>query len=76
MMDRIIARGRAGPALPIAAIDAAHPEPEPTLPDAICCALRRAPDLLGVAAAVTYTQLGLHEPARGARASGGSDPRA
>ena len=40
------------------AIDAAHPEPDPTIPDAICCGLRRATALLRVAAAVTYTNSG------------------
>lgn len=40
------------------AIDAAHPGDEPTLPDAICAALRRATSVLDVAAAVTYTNSG------------------
>ena len=40
------------------AIDAAHPDPEPTVSDAICCALRRAAGLLGISAAVTYTSSG------------------
>jgi pyruvate kinase len=39
-------------------IDAAHPEPAPTLADAICCALRRVSSLLNIAAAVTYTSSG------------------
>jgi pyruvate kinase len=39
-------------------IDAAHPEPGATIADAICCALRRATNLLPVAAAVTYTRSG------------------
>ena len=39
-------------------IDAAHPDAEPTLPDAICCALRRAAGLLNIAVAVTYTSSG------------------
>ena len=39
-------------------IDAIHPDAEPTLPDAICCALRRAAGLLNIAVAVTYTSAG------------------
>jgi pyruvate kinase len=39
-------------------IDAAHPEAEPTLSDAICCGLRRAAGLLNIAVAVTYTSSG------------------
>ena len=39
------------------AIDAAHPDAEPTLSDAIC-ALRRAAGLLNIAVAVTYTSSG------------------
>jgi pyruvate kinase len=39
-------------------IDAAHPDSEPTLPDAICLALRSVAGLVGIAAAVTYTSSG------------------
>jgi pyruvate kinase len=39
-------------------IDAAHPDAEPTLSDAICCALRGAAGLLNVAVAVTYISSG------------------
>jgi pyruvate kinase len=39
-------------------IDAAHPDAEPTLSDAICCASRRAAGLLNIAVAVTYTSSG------------------
>jgi pyruvate kinase len=39
-------------------IDAVHPDAEPTLPDAICCALRRAAGLLNITVAVTYTSCG------------------
>jgi pyruvate kinase len=39
-------------------IDAARPEPDATLPDAICCALRRVAGLLPITAAVTYTNSG------------------
>ncbi len=37
------------------AVDAAHPEPEPTVSDVICDALRRSAAILPVAALVTYT---------------------
>jgi pyruvate kinase len=39
-------------------IDAAHPDAEPTLSDAICCALRGAAGLLNIAVAVTYISSG------------------
>jgi pyruvate kinase len=39
-------------------VDAAHPEPEPTIADAICLAMRSAVALLPVAAVVTYTTSG------------------
>jgi pyruvate kinase len=57
IMDRIIQEVEQDPQYRLA-IDAAHPDAEPTLPDAICCALRRAAGLLGIAAAVTYTSSG------------------
>ncbi|WP_294537814.1 pyruvate kinase [uncultured Rhodoblastus sp.] len=39
-------------------LDAAHPQPTPTIADAICSALRRVVALLDIAAAVTYTNSG------------------
>src|SRR3954463_5046735 len=65
MMDRIIHEVEQDPQHQLA-IDAAHPQPEPNLSDAICCALRRAAGLLPVAAAVTYTTSG-HTSLRAAR---------
>lgn len=65
MMDRIVREVEQDPYYRVA-IDAAHPEPEPNLSDAICCALRRAAGLLGIAAAVTYTSSG-HTSLRAAR---------
>jgi pyruvate kinase len=40
------------------AVDAAHPDPERTIADAVSCALRRATAILPVAATVTYTTSG------------------
>jgi pyruvate kinase len=57
MMDCIIREVEEDPDYQ-AAIDAAHPSAQPTMPDAICCALRRTTGLLPVAAAVTYTTSG------------------
>jgi pyruvate kinase len=57
IMDRVIAEVERDPHYR-EAIDAAHPEPEGTIPDAICCALRRAAGILPVAATVTYTDSG------------------
>jgi pyruvate kinase len=57
MMDHIILEVEQDPYYRLA-IDAAHPDAEPTLPDAICCALRRAAGLLGISAAITYTSSG------------------
>ena len=57
IMDRIIQEVEQDPRYRLA-IDAAHPDPEPTVSDAICCALRRAAGLLGISAAVTYTSSG------------------
>ena len=65
MMDRIVREVEQDPSYQLG-IDAAHPEPEPNLSDAICCALRRAAGLLHVAAAVTYTSSG-HTSLRAAR---------
>jgi pyruvate kinase len=39
-------------------IDGAHPEPEGTIADTICCALRRTASILPLAATVTYTDSG------------------
>ncbi|MGH7158958.1 MAG: pyruvate kinase [Acetobacteraceae bacterium] len=57
MMDRIIREVERDPQYRLL-IDAAHPNPEPNLPDAICCALRNAAGLPKVSAAVTYTTSG------------------
>jgi pyruvate kinase len=54
IMDRIIREVEQDPHYRLV-VDAAHPAAEPTLPDAICCALRRVAGLLGISAAVTYT---------------------
>jgi pyruvate kinase len=65
MMDRIIAVVERDPDY-VRAIEAAHPAPEPTISDAICCALRRAAGILPLAATVTYTTSG-HTSLRAAR---------
>jgi pyruvate kinase len=65
MMDRIIREVESDP-FALTALDAAHPEPSPTMSDAICCALRRVAGLLNIAAAVTYTSSG-HTSLRAAR---------
>ena len=57
IMDRIILEVEQDPQYRIV-IEAAHPDAEATLPDAICCALRRVAGLLGISAAVTYTTSG------------------
>ena len=57
MMDKIIREVEADPYIRTA-LDAAHPAPQATIADAICCALRRAVGLLNVAAAITYTSSG------------------
>ena len=57
MMDRIIAEVEADPHYR-KSVDAAHSEPEPTIADAISCALRRTTSILPVAAVVTYTSSG------------------
>ena len=57
MMDAIIREVEKDPYSRLV-LDAAHPEPAPTMPDAICCALRRVVALLDIAAAVTYTTSG------------------
>ena len=54
MMDRIIAEVERDPFYR-QMTDAAHPEPGPTVSDAICCGLRRATNLMPVAATITYT---------------------
>ena len=57
MMDRIIAEVERDPFYR-QMTDAAHPEPGPSVSDAICCGLRRATNLLPVAATITYTSSG------------------
>ena len=57
MMDAIIQEVDKDPYFRLV-LDAAYPEPAPTMPDAICCALRRVAALLDIAAAVTYTTSG------------------
>jgi pyruvate kinase len=57
IMDRIIHEVEQDPHYRLA-IDAAHPDAEPTVSDAICYALRAAAGLLGISAAVTYTSSG------------------
>jgi pyruvate kinase len=57
MMDRIIAEVEQDPYYR-KATDAAHPEPEPTVADVICMALRRSASMLPVKAIVTYTTSG------------------
>lgn len=53
-MDRIIAEVERDPYYR-RELDAAHPDPEPTIADAICCALRRAAAILPVSATLAYT---------------------
>ena len=69
MMDRIIREVEHDPLLPSRDRRRAS-GPRGDRADAICCALRRAAGLLGIAAAVTYTTRGLHQLARRARAPG------
>ncbi len=57
MMDRIIGEVEQDPYYR-QATDDAHPEPEPTVADVICHALRRAASVLPVKAVVTYTTSG------------------
>jgi pyruvate kinase len=57
IMDRIIAEVEADPYYR-KSVDSAHPEPESTIADSICCALRRATAILPVRAVVTYTTSG------------------
>jgi pyruvate kinase len=57
MMDRIITVVERDPDY-VRAIESAYPIPEPTIPDAICCALRRVAGILPLAATVTYTSSG------------------
>jgi pyruvate kinase len=57
MMDRIISSIEADPDY-LRGIDAAHPAPRSTIPDAICCALRGAANVLPLAATITYTASG------------------
>jgi pyruvate kinase len=57
MMDRIIAQVESDPHYR-QVIEASHTPPEPTVPDAICCAMRQVTGLLSVAATVAYTSSG------------------
>jgi pyruvate kinase len=57
MMDRIITEVERDPHYRTAT-DAAHPEPEATIADAICLAMRSAAALLSIAAIVTHTTSG------------------
>ena len=57
MMDSIIAEVEADPHYR-KSVDAAHSEPEPTIADAISCALRRTTSILPVVAVVSYTSSG------------------
>jgi pyruvate kinase len=54
IMDSIIAEVEADPHYR-KGVDAAHPDPTGTIPDAICCAMRRATGILPVVATVAYT---------------------
>jgi len=65
MMDRIIREVEEDPHYRLVT-EAAHPQPEASVSDAICCALRRAAGLLHISAAVTYTNSG-HTSLRAAR---------
>jgi pyruvate kinase len=57
IMDRIIAEVERDPHYR-KGVEAAHPDPEPTIADAICCALRRAAGILPVSATIAYTLSG------------------
>ena len=74
IMDGIIQEVEQDPYYRLA-INSAHPDPEATVPDAICCALRRAAGLLGISAAVTYTTGGYTSLRAAPRAPGGADPQ-
>src|SRR5215207_2214797 len=58
MMDRIITEAERDHAYYRRMTDAAHPDPKPTIPDAICAGLRQATALLPVAVTITYTLRG------------------
>ena len=57
MMDRIIARVEQDPTYR-AGLEATHTSPEATVPDAMCCALRRVAGLLAPPVTITYTSSG------------------
>ncbi|MDB5969320.1 MAG: pyruvate kinase [Hydrocarboniphaga sp.] len=65
MMDRIIQQVESGP-IYRQLMEASHTPPEPTIADAICCALRHVTRLMHPAAIVTYTSSG-HTSLRAAR---------
>ena len=73
MMSEIIAEVERDPHYRTAT-DAAHPEPEATVSDVICDALRRSAAILPVSALVTYTVSGQDCAPRSPRAPGRSDP--
>ena len=56
-MDGIVAEVEADPHYRNS-VNVAHSEPEPTIADAISCALRRTTSILPVAAVVAYTSSG------------------
>src|SRR5215211_1380408 len=58
MMDRIITEAERDHAYYRRMTDAAHPDPKPTIADAICAGLRQATALLPVAVTITYTLRG------------------
>ena len=57
IMDRIIAEVERDPHYR-KGVDAAHPEPTGTIPDTICCAMRRATGILPVVTTIAYTSSG------------------
>ncbi|MBV8522773.1 MAG: pyruvate kinase [Acetobacteraceae bacterium] len=57
IMDRIIREVERDPEYR-RGLDAAHPEPEPTIADTICAALSRSASVLRLAAMITYTSSG------------------
>lgn len=57
IMDRIITEVERDPHYR-RVMDAEHPAPGRTVPDAVCCAMRRTTQILGAAATVTYTASG------------------
>src|SRR3954451_11629395 len=58
VMDRIITEAERDHAYYRRMTDAAHPDPKPTIPDALCAGLRQATALLPVSVTITYTLSG------------------